>query len=206
MQRYITALFCALPFMAHASLQCANDTQLDPRVLMQSFMEAELNAQRPHHLISWENLKPAYKGYEYIYPISNPKLTTDSLTVINGWKLNKIEMRGDEAVARVEMFTVADIWRPKGSEANTYGRRVTEIGEKFIEKYRMKKIDQCWYLIDPPKPVVAFNTFMQTMETDLSQKQSLSKDEVTDEIKRAKLQLEKEIPTFVRLKERYIGV
>ena len=205
MWRYLLLVACAMPLIANAGLQCKNEEQLDPRLLMESFMKAELEAKRPHHLISWENFTPAYKGSEYVYPISNPKIATDSLTVVNGWKLSKIEMRGSEAIARVEMFTVADIWRPKGSEDNLFGRRVTEIGETFIEKYRLKKIDACWYLVDPPKPVVAFNTFMHKIESDLSQIKSLNADSVSDDDKRARVQLEKEVPTFVRLKARYLG-
>ncbi|TDQ49182.1 hypothetical protein EV696_105156 [Permianibacter aggregans] len=205
MWRALLITLLALPLVAEAGKQCGNDQQLDPRVLMDNFLKQELVGQRPEQLISWENFKPAYKGSEYVYPINTPNLSADSMTVVKAWKLEKIEMRGNEAIARVEMFTLADVWRPKGTENDKFGRRVTEIGETFVEKYRMRKVDNCWYVIDPPKPVISFDTVLTSLESDLSEIKSLTWENITDEDRKAKSVLEKEVSLLIRLKNRYLG-
>lgn len=207
MKRALTVLLLtALTAPAFASSQpsCTVTEQKDPKSLVNLFLQQEVDAAPRAAYVKWDSAEPRYKGSEYVYPIENPRLEQDSLTVVSEFKIKDIQSKGDEATAVVELFTIADVWRPKGKEADAFGRRLTEIGEPLLQSYRLRREQGCWVLIDPPKPAVKARTVLSYLEQLLVENRSQPADVVTPELRKRVYLLEREVPMLKNLIRKYL--
>lgn len=207
MKRALTGLLLTLatvPVWASAPTSCAVAEQKDPKALVNLFLQQEVDAAPRAGYVKWDSAEPKYKGSEYVYPIETPKLEQDSLTVVSEFKIKDIKAKGNEATAVVELFTIADVWRPKGREEDAFGRRVTEIGEPLLQSYQLRREGACWVLIDPPKPAVKARTILSYLEQLLADNRSQQAEAVTPELRKRVYVLEREVPMLKNLIRKYV--
>lgn len=207
MKRALTGLLLAAlasPVLASAPSQCAVAEQADPKALVQLFLQHEVAATPRGGYVRWDSNEPRYRGSEYLYPIEAPKLELDSLTVVSEFKIKEIKAKGNDATAVVELFTIADVWRPKGREDDAFGRRLTEIGEPLLQSYTLRREQGCWVLIDPPKPAVKARTVLSYLEQMLVANRSQPAEEVTPESRKRIYLLEREVPMLKNLIRKYV--
>ncbi|MFN4291047.1 MAG: hypothetical protein ACK4E7_09245 [Permianibacter sp.] len=206
MKRVLTLLLLsslAAPVFASAQT-CSVAEQQDPKALVNLFLQQEIDAAPRGEFVKWQSQQPGYKGSEYVYPIATPRLEQDSLTVIGDFKVKEIKIKGDGATAVVELFTIADVWRPKGKEEDAFGRRVTEIGEPLLQSYQLRNERGCWVLIDPPKPAVKAGTVLNYLEQLLVENRNQPADAVTPESRKRVYMLEREVPMLKNLIRKYV--
>lgn len=206
MKRVLTMLLLtslSAPVLASA-VTCSVAEQKDPKALVNLFLQQELDGTPRGEFVKWQTAEPRYKGSEYVYPIETPRLEQDSLTVISDFKLKDIKTQGANATAVVELFTIADVWRPKGKEEDAFGRRVTEIGEPLLQNYQLRNERGCWVLIDPPKPAVKARTVLSYLEQLLVDNRSQPADAVTPESRKRVYMLEREVPMLKNLIRKYV--
>lgn len=192
-----------LPVLASAQASCQVAEQQDPKALINLFLSQEVSASPRGDYVKWDNPAPAYKGSEYLYPIEAPKLELDSLTVVSKFTVKEIKTKGNDATATVELFTIADVWRPKGREDDAFGRRLTEIGEPLLQSYKLRREQGCWVLIDPPKPAVQAATVLSYLEQLLTANRSQAAAERTPESRKQVYLLEREVPMLKNLIRKY---
>ena len=118
--------------------------------------------------------------------------------------LKEVKAQGATATAVVELFTIADVWRPKGKEEDAFGRRLTEIGEPLLQSYQLRNERGCWVLIDPPKPVVKARIVLSYLEQMLVDNRSQPADAVTPELRKRVYMLEREVPMLKNLIRKYV--
>jgi hypothetical protein len=194
----------AAPVFASSQGSCGVAEQKDPKALVNLFLSQDVDASPRGGYVKWDSAAPGYKGSEYLYPIESPKLEQDSLTVVSEFKIKDVKMAGNEATAVVELFTIADVWRPKGREDDAFGRRVTEIGEPMLQSYKLRREQGCWVLIDPPKPAVKARTVLSYLEQLLVDNRSQPADTVTPESRKRVYVLEREVPILKNLIRKYV--
>lgn len=198
----LAALF--LPELADASASCAVAEQRDPKALISHFLQQDISATPRGEYVKWDNAAAGYKGSEYVYPIENPRLEQDSLMVVSELTIKEIKTKGADATAVVELFTIADVWRPKGREEDAFARRLTEIGEPLLQSYQLRREQGCWLLVNPPKPVVKARTVLSYLEQMLADNRSQPAEEVTPESRKRAYVLEREVPMLKNLIRKYV--
>lgn len=206
MKRLLTILLLTCltsPVLASAPT-CAVAEQRDPKALVNLFLQQELSGTPRADFVKWQSAAPRYKGSEYVYPIGTPKLEQDSLTVISDFSIKEVNVQGATATAVVELFTIADVWLPKGKESDAFGRRVTEIGEPLLQSYQLRRDQQCWVLVDPPKPTVKARTVLHYLEQLLAENRNQPADAVTAETRKRVYVLEREVPLLKNLIRKYV--
>ncbi|NQD36107.1 hypothetical protein HPT27_03660 [Permianibacter sp. IMCC34836] len=191
------------PVLAATQASCQVAEQQDPKALINLFLSQEVAASPRGDYVKWDNPAPAYKGSEYLYPIEAPKLELDSLTVVSKFAIKEVKAKGNEATVMVELFTIADLWRPKGREDDAFGRRVTEIGEPMLQSYKLRREQGCWVLIDPPKPAVQAATVLSYLEQMLTANRNQTAEEATPETRKRVYLLEREVPMLKSLIRKY---
>lgn len=207
MKRVLTGMLLtalALPAWASAVGNCPVPEQREPKALIKLFLSQENDATPRGDFVRWDSAEPGYKGSEYVYPIEQPILEQDSLTVVSTFTIKEVNSKGNEATAVVELFTIADVWRPKGREDDAFGRRLTEIGEPLLQNYQLRREQGCWVLIDPPKPAVAATTVLSHLEQVLSADRSQPADAVTPESRKRVYMLQREVPMLKNLIRKYV--
>lgn len=182
---------------------CAQPEQASARQAMESFLDRELKAEPRGERVRWEAARPTWRGNEYLYPVETPSLMHDILSVVARPKLLAVEVAGESATAKVQFFTIADLWKRKGQEQSEAGRTLTEIGESFVSIYRLRREQGCWFLIDPPKPAVAMDTLLAELQTSFERLRDELASAPSTELRKQLQSVQRELLSLRALAVRY---